>query len=285
MVHPSSHLLRSPNHRQRAQEKKEVLFPVLASGLSAFLSLFAAELLTRQLEYRRQEEMRKPPEALDLLQLNPRGTGPYRLKPNLDLSTRVGGYEVRIKTNRHGMRWREVDHGSSDKKRVAFFGDSFTFGCWADSVEKSFVGVFERNVPPNEFETLNFGVGGYGLADVELQIREQGLQFSPSYAILVFYNGNDFRDTYLGTEKDDIVNGTTVLISGRTFDINFPQAYVRTFATEKNIPFLDLSPLLRSHVQRTNENLFVPGDTHFNNKGHRLVGIHLADWFECCVRR
>ena len=143
---------------------------------------------------------------------NPRGIGSYRLKPNLAVATAVGPYQVRIQTNRHGMRWREVSKEKTDaRQRVGFLGDSFTFGCWAEDVEHSLVGVFEKSVSLERWEVLNFGVGGYGFADIELQLREEALQFDLSYAILVSFNGNDFRDTYLGIGKDRIIHGTAVL--------------------------------------------------------------------------
>ena len=56
-------------------------------------------------------------------------------------------------------------------------------------------------------------------------------------------------------------------MSGDHYDIDLPQAYVRLFAREANIPFLDLLPPLRAYVTETNKNLFVRGDTHLNNKG------------------
>src|SRR5262245_26636782 len=78
---------------------------------------------------------RRPPaprEDLPLLQKNPAGTGSYRLRPNLDLETRVGSNVVHIKTNSHGMHWRETSvRGTPGRPRVAFLGDSFTFGSWA----------------------------------------------------------------------------------------------------------------------------------------------------------
>ena len=72
-------------------------------------------------------------------------------------------------------------------------------------------------------------------------------------------------------------------MSGEHYDIDLPQAYVRLFARERNIPFLDLLPPLRAYVAETNENLFVRGDTHLNNKGHLLVGEYLGEWFDCCA--
>ncbi len=337
-----------------------------------------------------------------LLVPNPHGTGSYRLQPGYDFATRIDGREVRIQTNQLGMPWREVTVESKDRRRrIAFVGDSFTFGSWADSYEKAFVGVFDRSVSPERFEVLNFGVGGYGLADMELQIREEVIDFSPAFVIAVIFTGNDFRDTFLGIDKEDLVEGTArpneanlrarvpeellrfdgtlsppclrksailgaldglaafrllspygglenlcvdfrvsqdfrmytywsqypypdlarkakdeVLSTlermdgflaqrgvrlalaalpmreqvyaeseaGEDYDILLPQTYLHLFARERDIPYLDLLPALRERAQRGNERLYVPGDTHLNNRGHELVGETLADWFRCCVK-
>jgi len=146
---------------------------------------------------------------------NPNGTGSYRLIPNLDYRF---DYEINgekkffiIKTNSRGMRWKEVSIESPDKReRIAFVGDSFTFGESADRVENSFVGVFERLIDPKKYEVLNFGVDGYGLDDMELQIKEDILPYGPSHIILMTFNGNDFRDTYLGLNKFDVSSGFAV---------------------------------------------------------------------------
>lgn len=154
----------------------------------------------------------EPAEELQLLQENPAGTGSYRLRSNLDIETRVGDARVRIKTNAHGMNWRETSvRGESDRPRVAFLGDSFTFGSWARDSAHSFVGVFESSLASHRIEALNFGVGGYGLVDEELMLKEVALQFGPAYVIVVSYMGNDFRDTWLGLNREDIVNGTAVI--------------------------------------------------------------------------
>jgi len=69
--------------------------------------------------------------------------------------------------------------------------------------------VFEPSVE-ERLEALNFGVGGYGIADLELLVREKVMSVQPDYVIMMSFNGNDFRDTYLGVQ-DDIVEGTAVL--------------------------------------------------------------------------
>ncbi|MCJ7827590.1 hypothetical protein MUP65_00380, partial [Patescibacteria group bacterium] len=93
---------------------------------------------------------------------------------NLDISTKFRKRKIIIKTNSYGMHWREVSLTKSlEKKRIAFVGDSFTFGLWADRVENSFVGVFDSLLSSESFEVLNFGVNGYGLDDEELLIKEE----------------------------------------------------------------------------------------------------------------
>ena len=158
-------------------------------------------------DWRVSRKPRSVPE-LPLLQKNPAGTGSYRLRPDLDLETRVGAASIHIRTNSHGMHWRETPlKATPGLPRVAFLGDSFTFGSWATDSAHSFVGAFESSLD-REVEALNIGVGGYGLIDEELLLKEVALQFEPRYVIVVSYMGNDFRDTWLGLGRETIVNGT-----------------------------------------------------------------------------
>ncbi len=188
--------------------RKKLLFGALTAVISLVLTLVPAELLLRFRE-RRAAQSGRPRERLDLLEPNPTGTGSFRLKPGLRLVTSVQGRRIEITTNRFGMRWREVGlEKPAGRRRVAFLGDSYTFGCWSSSIERSFVGVFEKGISPTAFEVLNFGVGGYGIGDEELLLREQVIRFSPDHVMLMFFNGNDFRDTYLGLRKDRLVDGT-----------------------------------------------------------------------------
>jgi hypothetical protein len=60
------------------------------------------------------------------------------------------------------------------------------------------------------YEVLNFGVDGYGIDDMELYLKEEVIQFEPDYCIVMFFAGNDFRDTYLGLNKFDTSSGIAV---------------------------------------------------------------------------
>lgn len=165
---------------------------LLAVALGA--ALLAFEVFLRALDY--------APNTVSLYRANPAGGGSFRLKPNLKIVTQVGGRSVTIATNSHGMRWPEVaQRAEPGVRRVAMVGDSFTFGLWADSVESTLAGIAAASLQADGIEVLNFGVPGYGLLDVELQIQQQVLAFGPSDMVLTLYNGNDFLDTYLGLDR------------------------------------------------------------------------------------
>jgi len=149
---------------------------------------------------------------LNIIIKNPKGTGSYRYKPNLDLiykfKTGGGLVSINIKTNSFGMRWKNVTIDNLEKKkRIAFIGDGYVAGSSADKIENSTVGIFDSLVNHKKYEVLNFGVFAYGLDDIELHIRESVLQFEPNYLFLLLSNGNDFRDTFLGINKYDVSSG------------------------------------------------------------------------------
>lgn len=136
---------------------------------------------------------------------NPYGTGSYRLKPNLNM--KLERNEL-VFTNNHGMRSKETSYENVNKKqRIAFVGDSFTFGMAASSSENTFVGVFDSKIDHLRYEVLNFGVPGYGFGDMELLINEEIIKFHPAYLFLMSYNANDFADTYFGVNRFKLTNG------------------------------------------------------------------------------
>ena len=169
--------------------------------LSFIFGFLGIELFLRQIDTNQMKIMQK----------NSQDSGSYRLKPNYKYSKSFRDFDVTIQTNSAGMNWREVSLKKPDGiKRIAFIGDSFTFGCWADSIENTFVGIVDKNLSKNKYEVLNFGVGGYGFDDYELILKEKVSQYSPDIVVLTSFNGNDFRDTFFGINKYKIKNGTLV---------------------------------------------------------------------------
>jgi len=147
--------------------------------------------------------------ALDLYSSDSRDR--LRLKPNLRVMTRIGRQPIEIATNSRGMRWREPAPAKDPARtRIAFVGDSFTFGEWATSNAESFVGVFDSLAGRDHCEVLNFGVPSYGLVEERLQIQDDVLPLAPDYLFLMFCNGNDLSDTYLGPQRYRVKDGVAV---------------------------------------------------------------------------
>lgn len=183
--------------------RKTVLFSIVAVLFSGFLVLLLGEVAARWLN-----RVRGDGRELSLFVENPNGTGSFRTRPNFYAELSVEGQDVVIDVNSHGMHWREVAiEKPPGRKRIAFLGDSFTFGLWASDYEKSLVGVFDSLMADSTFEILNFGVDGYGFADMELLLREEVIQFDPDYIVVMAYNGNDFYDTYFGLHRYDVSTG------------------------------------------------------------------------------
>ena len=198
-------------HRDRL-----VKIALLLASLAVSLGL--AELVLRAINY--------APAEYAYFRENPNGTASYRLRPNLDVVASFGQMKIVVKTNSHGMRWREVPVNKPPMgSRIAFVGDSFTFGQWADRVEQSLVAVFEDQMAPNGVEALNFGVPGYGLADIELLIREQVLKFQPESIVLMFYNGNDFLDTYLGLNRYSVTENGSLRTNNQVLESKIPEPF------------------------------------------------------------
>jgi lysophospholipase L1-like esterase len=204
---------------------RRILFNLGLLAAGPLLALVLLEAGARWIERSRAQTV--PARARPTLRVlipNPHRTGSYRLRPDLTLTTDVKGVQVDLSTNSHGMRGPEI---ALDKpagvERVAFLGDSFTYGCWARDAAHSLVGVLGREAG-ERFEVLNFGVSGYGFDDMELQLSEEVLRFAPDYVVIVSYNGNDFRDTYLGVRKFLISDGAADL-DPRVLDEKIPPRY------------------------------------------------------------
>ncbi|GAB2975598.1 hypothetical protein GCM10027049_07770 [Mucilaginibacter puniceus] len=298
-----------------------------------------------------------------------------------------------VKTNNYGLAGEDIVlKKNPHKKRIAFYGDSFTFGCWATDYTKSFVGIISKSVSNDSVEVINFGCGGYGY-DNSYELMKETLAKFQIDEVVFCSTENDFRDTYLGLNKTILKDGvalwnkpvlenkipkqylstestfqktknflkeysvlfnyliitTKVFLSkdiqktdrreqiafkvenkflsssfwsmrnypkvstdaknisigylnkinllcnqekiplmivtipyieqvysttmtGVTFDLNYPQKYVRDYCFTKHIPYYELLPDLRSYIQKNNNiDLYLKGDNHFNNMGHQAA--------------
>jgi hypothetical protein len=61
-------------------------------------------------------------------------------------------------------------------------------------------------------------------------------------------------------------------------EIDRPNKRLSRFLADKNIPFLDLTPLLINHQKNLTESLHFVGDAHWTEEGNRFVGETLSKW-------
>ena len=240
--------------------RRKVLFSLIIFSLTVLIMVAVTELGFRYVEN---------PRKLPLFKENPNGTNSHRLRPNLRIITQVNDETISIETNSHGMHWREVDkNNSQDKVRVAFVGDSFTFGFWAKDFQSTFVGIFEQSLP-RTYESLNFGVGGYGFTDIELLLKEEVTQFHPKYVILASYNGNDFKDTYFGLKRFNISDGTA-RVDSRIVEQKVPsehrQGPVRAFLRKHSAAYRALSRLKKSLLDTHDSKILTQNSPVFIDK-------------------
>lgn len=201
--------------------------------ISLMLCFFVAEGILR-LSMSSEKIALKQHGGLQIFEKGENGL-PYKTKANLDIDIALGRETMNIKTNSMGLRWQEIStENNSGKERVAFMGDSQTFGAWSSTIESSFVGVFNSTIDQNKYEVINFGMPGYGFFHEALQLENDVIDFKPKYLILVSYNGNDFRDTYFG--KDLFIEKDGILVFNEELAKKMPEEVSKDFITPQTNP-------------------------------------------------
>lgn len=116
----------------------------------------------------------------------------WRARASIAREGPMWGRDEPARTNRAGWRDREWSRAKPDgATRVAFVGDSFTFGVGADDGER-FTDWIRSHEP--DVDVLNFGMNGYG-TDQQLRVVEREvLGYRPDVVVCVSYLANDLAD-------------------------------------------------------------------------------------------
>ena len=122
----------------------------------------------------------------------------YKLAKNQSVTYTLGEFQVTEATNSIGLRDHEVGPKKPTTYRVLGLGDSFSFASGVEleetyfkKLELSLSDKWERNV-----EVVNGAVWGYSLLQEVRFLKKYGLQLQPDAAIIGYYVGNDFFDSY-----------------------------------------------------------------------------------------
>ncbi len=106
----------------------------------------------------------------------------YELKPNAE-GYLAGKY---VKINSQGMRSSEISLKSENSYRIAFLGDSITFG-WGVDANESYPEIFGemlRKEFNKTIEILNFGVPGYVAEQQYEVLKDKVLDYNPDLLVI-----------------------------------------------------------------------------------------------------
>lgn len=102
-------------------------------------------------------------------------------------------FDVTYGTDRYGFRVSPA-LDESRKRRIAWVGDSFTFGLGVDDGDTF---VNRLNLLDRGAAHLNYGIPGFSTDQEWLLIQREVLGFRPDEIVLVVYLGNDLLDNLL----------------------------------------------------------------------------------------
>ena len=134
----------------------------------------------------------------------------HTLKPNAEfMYQRWGSLRHSVSTNSLGFRDRSVRNVplSSDKYRVLFMGDSFTYGVGLP-YEETFICLIDSELEDKNVEVLNAGVVSYSPAiywkKTEYLLSKAGLRFDH---LVVFLDISDIQDEadFYDTDEERVV--------------------------------------------------------------------------------
>jgi hypothetical protein len=120
----------------------------------------------------------------------------YRLIPNVCRNAFTSDFQVIYCTNTLGLREKELEN--TDKFKILFLGDSQTFGegvplgfRFSDLIEKKMPSVY----------SINAGVPGYGIHQMNLWLKYSGLSLKPNLVICSIISPDLNRVLYKDLKK------------------------------------------------------------------------------------
>ncbi len=121
----------------------------------------------------------------------------WKLPPGETIHEITADYDVTYVANAQGFRSRYDFAAPSPARRIAFLGDSFTFGSGVPE-EETFVALVERELDrsmtgrelagaaPVAVQALNYGIGGFGIDQMGLALEHEVLRWRADLVVLSF---------------------------------------------------------------------------------------------------
>jgi len=136
-------------------------------------------------------------------------------------------FSITVRTNSHGMRYRELDDSPGFK--VAVLGDSIAWG-WGVEEGERFTDVLEKDL---DVKMLNFAAPCYSPVHYYLQMDEV-LSHKPDMVLLTFTLRNDFDNVVDRCERELIRQPYAELVDGKLNITGYPVPNYRDHDKRRN---------------------------------------------------
>lgn len=163
---------------------------------------------------------------------------------SLHSKAKTNDYQINSQSIRATVEYEKTP--PNGKIRIAAFGDSFTFGQGVTNEETW--EYFLQLLDPR-YETLNFGVGGYGQDQAYLRYELEGQQFKTNIVMIgfisenVFRNVNVFRPFYEPLTEFPLTKPRYILNNGELELIDNPMASLEQYHMLLDQPQLTIQQL------------------------------------------
>jgi len=107
----------------------------------------------------------------------------WKLEPDARIPERQAEYSVTYRTNPQGFRSPYDFSRPKTKRRIAFLGDSFTFGSGVAD-DETFAALIDAELP--ETQVFNYGIGAFGIDQMWMTLRHYALRSEPDVVVVAF---------------------------------------------------------------------------------------------------
>ncbi len=124
----------------------------------------------------------------------------WKLPPSATFPEVKDEYSVTYRSNRQGFRSGRDFTLSVPGRRIAFLGDSYTFGSGVED-DETFAAVLETQLEDTWCD--NFGIGAWGIDQMWLALRHAALPLAPDAVVLSFIR-NDLDRSLSSYRRDHV---------------------------------------------------------------------------------
>lgn len=128
----------------------------------------------------------------------------WKLQPSARIPEHQAEYSVTYQTNPQGFRSPYDFAQPKTERRIAFVGDSFTFGSGVAD-DETFVALVDEALPGTQ--VFNYGIGAFGIDQMWMTLRHYALKHEPDAVVLAFIRSDlersmtAFRDGHIWRSK------------------------------------------------------------------------------------